>query len=77
MFYSRKFCNFHELCGNNKSFTLIASVTAKTLRMVWVSFETGLGHLGQPCHVLSGSSWLYPVYKTSRSDPDSNLDHIH
>ena len=41
--------------------------------------ETGSGHLGypgQPGHVLSGSSGSYPIYKISRSDLDSALDHL-
>ena len=37
------------------------------------------GHPGYPQlgHVLSGSSGSDPVYKISRSDLDSALDHVH
>ena len=42
--------------------------------MHFVRVETGSGypgHLGQPGHVLSRSNGSDPVYKISRSDPDS------
>ena len=38
--------------------------------------ETGLGHLGHPGHILSGSSGSDPLYKISRSDPDPTLYHV-
>ena len=42
---------------------------------VWGRVETGLGHLGQLCHILSRSSRSDPVYKISRSDLDSAMNH--
>ena len=45
--------------------------------VVCVRVETGLGHPGQPGHILSGSSGSDPVYKISGSDPNSVLDHVH
>ena len=45
--------------------------------MVFNRVETRSGHLDQPGHVLSGLSGSDPVYKISRSDPDSALDHMH
>ena len=39
--------------------------------------ETGLGHSGQPGHVLSGSTGSDLLYKISGTDPDSALDHVH
>ena len=38
--------------------------------------ETGSGHLGQPDHVLSGSSGSDLVCKISGSDLDSALNHV-
>ena len=38
--------------------------------------ETGSGHLGQLGHILSGSSGSDTVYKLSRSDLDSALNHM-
>ena len=41
--------------------------------------ETGLDYLGNPGHpghVFSGSSGSDPLYKISRSDQDSALDHL-
>ena len=46
---------------------------------LYIRVETGSGypgHLGQPCHVLSGSSGSDPVYKISGSDPDSVLNRV-
>ena len=37
---------------------------------ICIRFETGLGH---PGHILSGSSGSDPLYKLSRSVPDSTL----
>ena len=42
-----------------------------------IRVETGSGHPGQLCHLLSGSSRSDPVYKISGSDPDSALHHVH
>ena len=38
--------------------------------------ESGLGHLGHPGHILSGSSGPDPLYKISGSDLDSTLYHV-
>ena len=41
--------------------------------------ETGSTHLGYPGqtgHILPGSSWSDPVYKISKSDLDSALNHM-
>ena len=38
--------------------------------------ETRSGHLGQPGHILSGSSGSDPLYKISGSDPNSALYHV-
>ena len=46
----------------------IASIGGVSTRV-----ETGLGH---PGHILSGSSGSDPLYKISRSDPDSTLYHV-
>ena len=41
-----------------------------------IRVEAGLGHLGQPGHVLSGSSGSGLVYKIVGSDVDYALDHV-
>ena len=49
------------------------------LLVISIRVETGLdhpGYPGQPSHFLSGSSGSDPVYKISRSDPDSAMDHV-
>ena len=40
------------------------------------SVETVSGYPGQPRNGLSGSSRSDPVFKISRSDPYSGLDHM-
>ena len=43
---------------------------------VYIRVETGSGHPGQLGHILSGSRGPDPLYKISRSDPDSMLYHV-
>ena len=43
---------------------------------IQIRVETGLGHPGQPNHILLWSSRSDPVYKISWSDLDSALDHM-
>ena len=41
---------------------------------IGTTVETRLGH---PGHILSGLSGSDQLYKISRSDPDSALDHVY
>ena len=86
--YAHKY-TLASIIDGNKKFNLTASLrfitnVMKTTYSFWglcpqTTVETGLGHLGypgQPDPILSGSSGSDLVYKISRSDLDSVLDHM-
>ena len=61
----------------NKSFKASSFQVLNLPMKIPSRVETGSGHPGYPGHVLSGSSGSDAIYKISKSDPDSALDHVH
>ena len=61
---------------NAKVFSLKCFAIYGIIGQLSIRVETGSGHPGQPGHILSGSSGPDPLYKISRSDPNSTLYHV-
>ena len=57
--------------------TLVRFIGISKASSTCTRVETGSGYLGQLGHVLFGSSGSDPVYKISKSDPDSTLDRVY